>query len=57
MMKLSQTHFFNTQSIELYESKIHIKTKYLGNKNEFDISYESILPNTHDLRKSEKIRH
>lgn len=52
MMKLSQTNFFKTQSIELYESKIHIKTKYLGNKNEFDISYESILSNTYDVKKS-----
>lgn len=54
-MRLSQTNFFNTQSIELYESKIHIKTKYLGSKNEFDISYESILPNKYHIRKSNLI--
>lgn len=35
-MRLSQTNFFNTQSIELYESKINIKQQhknYLWLKN------------------------
>ncbi|MDR6545018.1 hypothetical protein J2810_001060 [Chryseobacterium rhizosphaerae] len=49
-MKLSQKKIFRKQTIELYDSKIHIITKYLGNNNEFDISYESILPNKYDIK-------
>ncbi|WP_172277905.1 hypothetical protein [Chryseobacterium sp. LAM-KRS1] len=49
-MKLSQKSLFRKQIIEFYDTKIHIKTKHLGNKNEFDISYESILPNKYDVK-------
>ncbi|PKF73825.1 hypothetical protein [Chryseobacterium sp. PMSZPI] len=51
-MKLSQKNLFKKQTIELQNSKIHIKTQYFGNKNEFDISYENILPNKYDIKKN-----
>lgn len=51
-MKLSQRNFFKKQTIEFLDSKIHIKTKHLGNKNEFDVSYENILPNKYDFKTS-----
>ncbi|ASK28682.1 hypothetical protein CEY12_00510 [Chryseobacterium sp. T16E-39] len=49
-MKLSQRNLLKKQVIEFYDTKIHIKTRYLGNKNEFDVSYESILPNKYDVK-------
>ena len=54
-MKITQKKLFKTQVLDFDDSKLHITTSKLGNKNEFDISFESIFPEKYDIKESSLI--
>ncbi|MBF8456747.1 hypothetical protein IV494_06080 [Kaistella sp. G5-32] len=54
-MKITQKKLFKTQVLDFDDSKLHITTSKLGNKNEFDISFESIFTEKYHIKESSLI--